>query len=84
MLCAAAFLVIAARTGPTWAAEKDYLGRVRAYVDTMIEHGRDTVGKTESPLFLISIDPETMTLPNIRRPRGLAVARLPELSLEEG
>jgi len=58
-------------------ASPDYLGKVRAYVDAMIEHGRDTVGRTESPLFLISIDPKTMAIPGIERPRGLAVARLP-------
>jgi hypothetical protein len=53
------------------------LAKVRAYADAMIEHGRDTVGETTSPLLLISIDPQTMAIPNVGSPRGLVVARLP-------
>jgi hypothetical protein len=44
----------------------------------MVEHGRDTFGETKSPLFLISIDPQTMSIPNVQSPRGLVVARLPD------
>ena len=63
---------------PVWGAKPDYLGKVRAYVDAMIEHGRDTVGEKVSPLFLVSIDPATMAIPDVKRPRGLVVARLPD------
>jgi len=77
VLLIVAFLAFATRECPALETDTDYLSKVRAYVDAMIEHGRDAVGKTPSPLFLISIDPQTMAIPNIERPRGLAVARLP-------
>lgn len=77
MLSVVVLLALAVTEYPALGADADYLGKVRAYVDAMIEHGRDTVGETKSPLFLISIDPQTMAIPKIARPRGLSVARLP-------
>ncbi len=70
--------IIVGLAASAFGAEPVYLGKVRAYVDAMLEHGRDRVGQVESPLLLVSIDPKTMARPKIRRPRGLVVARLPE------
>jgi hypothetical protein len=77
LLLVLAILAPTVRECPALAAGPDYLGKVRACVDAMVDHGRDTIGKTNSPLFLISIDPQTMGIPSIERPRGLVVARLP-------
>jgi hypothetical protein len=77
LLLAVALLAISVQPDTTWGAKPDYLAQVHAYVDAMIEHGRDTFGETKSPLLLISIDPQTMTIPDVGSPRGLIVARLP-------
>ena len=37
----------------------DYLETVRAYVDTMLDHGQDTYGKKHTPLFAEELDPTT-------------------------
>lgn len=41
----------------------DYLELVRGYADLRIEHGRDTYGPQESPLFVSTIDLETLAMP---------------------
>jgi len=36
--------------------QKDYLSTVKAYADTLLEHGRDRYGKVESPLIAATLD----------------------------
>ncbi len=56
-------LLLGARTGAAEdAANKqyDYLGIVKAYANTMIEHGRDIYGKQPTPLFAVALDRKTL------------------------
>ncbi len=43
-------------------AQPDYFALVRAYADTMIEHGRDTYGEAHSPLFAGALDRNTLKI----------------------
>ena len=45
------------------APKHDYLAVVRAYADAMIEHARDHYGSESSPLFAVTLDRQTMSLP---------------------
>ena len=40
-------------------AAADYVAIAKSYADYMIEHGRDTYGKKQTPLFVTSIDRHT-------------------------
>lgn len=40
----------------------DYLQTVKAYADTMLDHGRDTYGKEHTPLFAEELDQTTMRM----------------------
>src|SRR5687768_5589828 len=44
-------------------ASPDYLQVVRAYADTMIQHGRDEYGSIKSPLFASTLDRKTLKVP---------------------
>lgn len=44
-------------------AAPDYLQIVRAYADTMIQHGRDEYGSIQSPLFASTLDRKTLKVP---------------------
>jgi hypothetical protein len=56
-LCCAAWPLVAAEAAP------DYLKVVRAYADTMIQHGRDEYGSVKSPLFASTLDRTTLKVP---------------------
>src|SRR5262245_58650506 len=43
--------------------EHDLLKVVRTYADAMIEKGRDRYGKVHSPLFAVTLDRTTLSLP---------------------
>ena len=45
----------------------DYLALVRQYADTMIERGRDRYGEQHSPLFAVTLDRQTLSLPSQAR-----------------
>lgn len=66
------------RPATTSAAQPDYLRIVRAYADAMITHGRDTYGKVHSPLFAVTLDRKTHTLPT-----GQALEQLRRIPHEE-
>lgn len=40
----------------------DYLHIVKSYADTLLEHGRDTYGRVNSPLFATTLDRKTLKL----------------------
>ncbi len=44
-------------------ASSEYIQVVRAYADAMIENGRDHYGEIHSPLFAVTLNRETLTLP---------------------
>jgi hypothetical protein len=44
------------------ADRPDYLATVRGYIDAMLEHGRDTYGSKDSPLFASVLDRTTLKL----------------------
>ncbi|MGD8239743.1 MAG: hypothetical protein PVH68_14380 [Armatimonadota bacterium] len=56
-------ILLAACTAAAAAEAPDYLGIVRAYADAMMEHGRDTYGEVQSPLFAATLDRKTLKLP---------------------
>ena len=45
------------------AADKPYLSAARTFLDTLIEKGTDRYGKRQTPVFCLSLDPETHTPP---------------------
>lgn len=63
----ALFLLTAAlATPPAHAQETQvgtYLATVKRYADAMIEHGRDSYGEVQSPLFASALDRTTMRIP---------------------
>ncbi len=55
-----------------------YLQTVRAYADTMIEHGRDYYGEVHSPLFAVTLDRKTLAMPE-----GESLENIQNLSFED-
>ena len=45
------------------AADKPYLSAARTFLDTLIEKGTDRYGKKQTPVFCLSLDPETHAPP---------------------
>ena len=45
------------------AVDKPYLSAARTFLDTLIEKGTDRYGKRPTPVFCLSLDPETHTPP---------------------
>ena len=57
-------------------ASPDYLAVVRGYADAMIERGRDRYGEQHTPLFAVTLDRRTLSLPtDAERERLLAIPR---------
>ncbi len=62
-LAAALLLLFGGSTGAGEAGGGDeYLARVRAYADCMIDHGQDTYGAVHSPSFAEALDRKTLKL----------------------
>jgi hypothetical protein len=59
---AIALPVIAQEPEPATADPSSYLEAVKAYADTLIEHGRDIYGSDRSPLFAAAMDRQRLTL----------------------
>lgn len=55
-------LLILATTLQAEEPSLDYLQIVKAYADTMLEHGQDTYGKEHTPLFAEELNPTTMRM----------------------
>lgn len=49
-------------------AATNYLAVVRGYADTLIEQGRDRYGAMPSPLFAVTLDRQTLSLPDAKVP----------------
>jgi hypothetical protein len=54
--------VLVLMNASAFAQSADLLGVVRAYADTMLEHGRDVYGAEQSPLFASALDRRTLRL----------------------
>lgn len=59
---ATSVVLVSPLDGKAAEGKTDHLRIVRAYADAMIERGRDTCGKTSSPLFAAALDRKTMKL----------------------
>ena len=59
-------------------ASSIYLQTVQSYADAMIDNGRDRYGEVHSPLFAVTLDRETLSLPE-----GETMDRIQNLSYEE-
>lgn len=65
IVCGAMLLVVAAGAALAQEdrpADADYLRVVRAYADALLTHGRDTYGKTPSPLIASALDRAALQL----------------------
>ncbi len=55
-----ASLTVAARGAETQPDSQRYLAAVRSFANTVLEHGRDTYGKNQTPLFVDGLQAETL------------------------
>jgi hypothetical protein len=60
--CLLSLLLVSSAAAAADDPGSDFLQRVRAYADAMIEHGRDVVGPVHSPLFAEALDRRTMRM----------------------
>jgi pectate lyase-like protein len=59
---ATAILLTLASTLQGDEPQPDYLQTVKAYADTMLDHGQDTYGQEHTPLFAEELNPSTMQM----------------------